>query len=322
MTLPVPKPGIYPGLPMEAYLAMPAASASLLKAVIEECPRAAWHRSWMNPKPACVDDSTDESGAGSVAHSVLLEGHADIVVIVDAKDWRTNAAKEARDAARAAGKVPVLVGKMPKIIAMVDAARSYIESLRETEPAIWAAFQPGGGESEMTMVAEVDGVLCRIRPDRISTDRKLICDYKTGGTTAEPDAWGRTQLVRMGYYVGAALYRRVVRALCGQTPDYVYLVQEQEPPYLCSLVGINPLGLDLADRKIKKALGLWSACMRTGQWPAYPARVAYPDIPAWELARWEEVEERERGGNPYDPVKLYGTRAELEAAAMFNELPE
>jgi hypothetical protein len=51
------KPGIYPGLSMAEYLAMPALSASLLQTMLEECPAAAWFDSWLNPKPR-VDEAT------------------------------------------------------------------------------------------------------------------------------------------------------------------------------------------------------------------------------------------------------------------------
>ena len=45
------KPGTYPGLPMAEYLAAPAVSASIVKTIISECPRAAWFESWLNPVP-------------------------------------------------------------------------------------------------------------------------------------------------------------------------------------------------------------------------------------------------------------------------------
>lgn len=303
------KPGIYPGLSMAEYLSMPAVSAHLLKQLLERCPKAAWFDSWLNPKAqraATVDAACD---AGTIAHSILLEGHSNFVQVIDPRDhpnekggghasgWTNKSIKAARDAALAAGKVPIFPEKMREVEAMVEAARSYINALRETEPAIWAAFQPGGGESEVTMVWEDGSTLCRIRPDRISIDRRIIIDYKTGGTTAEPDTWGRTQMVRMGYHVGAAFYRRGVRALCNVTPDYFFLVQEQEEPFLCSLVGIEPAGHELGAKKIQRALGQWLVCTRSGKWPAYPARAAYPELPAYELAREEEVEMR---GYTYD----------------------
>jgi hypothetical protein len=302
------KPGIYPGLSMAEYLAMPAVSASLLQTAIDECPRAAWHRSWMNPH-ARADASDEAQSAGTVAHGILLEGSTANVVVVDAKDWRTNTAKEARDAAIAAKKTAILPHQMKVVEAMVAAAREFIDSLRLAPPedlarSVWAAFQPGGGESEVTMVCEDDGVLCRIRPDRISLDRTLITDYKTCGSTAEPDTWGRTQMVRMGFYTSGAFYRRVVKKLCGVTPAYVFLVQEQAAPYLCSLVGMNSDAEDLGDRKVSRGMSTWRACMTSGNWPAYPARVVYPELPAWEFTREEEGEVR--AGIPYDPGKMWG----------------
>jgi hypothetical protein len=145
---------------------------------------------------------------------------------------------------------------------------------------------------------EDGGVVCRIRPDRIATDRSIIVDYKTVTRTAEPEAFGRTALAGMGYYVGAALYRRVVKKLAGVLPEYVYLVQEQEAPYLCSLVGLDPAAQTLGDRKVARGLALWAQCAKSGYWPAYPNRVCYPELPPWEFA---SEEERGIEGHPYDP---------------------
>lgn len=307
------KPGVYAGLPMAEYLKMPAVSASLLKATVDACPRAAWHWSWLNPHPP-VDNGDAATSAGTVAHSILLEGSTDCVAVIDPQDhpnekgggfasgWTNKSIKAAKAAAIAAGKVPVLPDEMRKIKAMVDAAREFIESLRATEPAIWAAFQPSGGESELTIVWDDGGTLCRIRPDRISTDRRIIVDYKTGGTSAEPDTWGRAQMVRMGYYTSAAFYRRGAQAAFGVTPDYIFLVQEQEAPYLCSLVGIDPAGCALGERRIARALRTWKACASANSWPGYPTRVCYVEIPQWEHSRDEAIEVAR--GSPYDYGKM------------------
>ena len=76
---------------------------------------------------------------------------------------------------------------------------------------------------------------CRIRPDRISTDRKLIVDLKTTTTSTEPNRWARTQLTGMGYYLSAAFYRLAFDV----PPDYVFLVVPSKPPYLPSLVALK-----------------------------------------------------------------------------------
>lgn len=305
------KPGIISALPMEAYLALPAVSASLLKTIITECPRKAWFKSWLNPDGK-IDDPTKATDTGSVAHMILLEGHSDGVETIDPNDhpaektgnipdgWTNKSIREARDNAIADGKIPMLKDAMINVEAMVQEARRFLdEEVRIQEPAVWSLFQPDGGESESTCIWQDGPTLCRIRPDRISADRKVIGDYKTTKRSAEPDQWGRTQLVGMGYYVSAAFYRRGILAQCGVQPEYFYLVQEQDAPYLCSLSGIDPQKWEIGKSKIEYALRLWQQCVETNAWPGYPARIVYPETPPWELARWQEQEETALG-NEYD----------------------
>lgn len=313
----IDKPGIYPGLAMEEYLKAPAVSASLLNTLRERCPRAAWHDSWLNPK-LDVEKSTKAQNAGTIAHAGLLEGNFDFVAVIDPNDhpaektgaipdgWTNKSIRAARDAAIANGKIPWLAEDVKKCVAMVDAAREYIDSLKSTEPAIWALFQPDGGDSEITIVWDDQGTLCRIRPDRISRDRTLIGDYKTTSAqgSAEPDTWGRTQMVKLAYYVSASFYRRGVEATFNEVPEYFYLVQEQEPPHLCSLVGIEPAGYDIGERRIARSLRTWTDCAKRNVWPAYPMRVCYPEIPTWEMQR-AESEDEPGTGIPYDPGKLW-----------------
>jgi len=308
-----PAPGIISALPMEAYLALPAVSASLLKTIITRCPKAAWYESWMNIERE--RDTSKAMDAGTIAHGILLEGSEDGIEVIDPNDhpaertgaipkgWTNKSIKDARDLAREQGKIPILLDDYGTIKDMVSMAWEFIESLKATEPAIWQAFQPEGGESEVTMIWQDGPTKCRIRPDRITADRKLIVDYKTGGTSAEPDLWGRTQMIRMGYYTSAAFYLRGVKALCGEVPAYIWLVQEQEAPFLCSLVGLDPHAADLGARKIEHGLALWRQCMDTGRWPAYPTRVCYPEIPPWEDAAWQEREEQALG-NEYDIERI------------------
>ena len=311
-------PGLHKGVPMAEYLAMPAVSASLLKLIVGQCPRAAWYQSWLNPKPP-ASDATKASYAGEIAHGILLEGSYERVAVIDPEDhpaektgaipagWTNKSIKAARADAIAAGKIPVLKEGFSIIEAMVDEAWRFLsEEVKPVEPAIWAAFSEGGGDSETTIVWDEDGTLCRIRPDRLPTDRRIVVDYKTTKTSAEPDRWGRTQMVGMGYYVSAAWYARGIHATFGHEPAYTFLVQEQDPPFLCSLVGVDPHGFELGAAKIAYGLALWQACAKSGKWPGYPGRICYPEIPAWEDAQWLEREAADfaRDGFPADHGKM------------------
>ena len=297
---------IIPNMPMEEYLALPAVSASIIKRMVDECPKAAWFDSWINPHR--LVRTSDEMDAGTIAHSILLEGGPGNVEVIDPNDhpaektgaipagWTNKSIRAARDAARAAGKIPVLSGDMARISAMVNAAREYIECLKDTEPAVWAAFQPNGGDSEVTITFEHDGIPCRIRPDRLHALHTLIVDAKFTATSAEPNRWARTQLTGMGYYLSAAFYRLAFDV----PPDYVFLVVQSEPPYLCSLVGIDPAGYELGHQKVLHGLGMWAQCVKRNQWPAYSTRVCYAEIPAYVHAEFEA-----RMGIEYDYEVLF-----------------
>ena len=259
-------PGFHHGLPMADYIALPALNAGTIRTLLDRCPAAAWYESpWNTTRPR---DDTAATDAGSIAHSILLEGDESICQVFNpseyanakgggvATGWTNNAIREARDACRAAGKIPVLQDDMGEIRALVDAARAYVESLRQDEPAIWRMFQPDGGRSEVTLVWREGETLCKARADRIATDYSIIADYKSSALSVEPDRWGRTQLVSMGYYVSAAWYRRGVRALTGVDPSYVFLCGELAPPFLHSLIGVDPAGLELGDDKIAVGVGV------------------------------------------------------------------
>lgn len=309
-------PGVYPGLSMAEYLAIPAVSASTLSTLLEKCPAAAWHASAFNPKRKTT--STAEQDIGSIAHSILLEGSREICEIIDPADhpaektgaipdgWTNKSIRAAREAARAAGRIPVLIDVMARVEDIVDAALAYLESLRESEPAIHALFLPEGGASEVTMIWREGATLCKLRADRVAHDFALIADYKTTSTSAEPNAFGRRQLVGMDYYISAAWYRRGVRALHGVDPTYVFLAGETDEPYLHSLIGCDPSLTELGDEKVGAALQAWQACERSGEWPGYPTRVAWIEAPVYERAQWDERNGVDEYGIPADLSKLFG----------------
>lgn len=315
-------PGVYEGLPMAEYLAMPAVSASMVITLLERCPRAAWFGSWLNPRRP-VTKSTEAQSVGTLAHELLLEGSLAQLAVIDPakypakttgeipKGWTNDNIKKARNEALAAGKVPVFPAVAAEIEAMVVEARSFLASTRESEPAVHDLFQPGGGRSEVTIVWEEDGCLFRMRPDRLAADLLLMGDVKTTAAVAEPDRWGRTQLFGMGYYVAAAFYRRGLAAATGKRAEYVYLVQEQDAPYLCSLVALEQRAIALGEAKADRAIAVWKNCVKTGVWPGYPTRVAYIEAPPWEVQREEEMPR----GVEYDPAKLW----QKPARAFANE---
>ena len=281
---------------MAEYLALPAVSASLISCIVEECPRAAWFRSWLNPdRPP---DDTAASDIGTIAHGILLEGTEAGVAVIDPSDhpaektgnipdgWTNKSIRQARDAARASGLIPVLAPQMAEIRAMVDAARAYVSTIQKTEPAVYAAFLPDCGEPELTLTWNDGATLCKMRPDLITRDRCLIVNYKTTATSVDPGRWGRGPF--LDYLIGAAWYARGARALFNVEASYVFLVQSTAPPYLCSLVGVDPAAMAIGASKCEVGLWRWQRCVERGEWPGYAPRVAYPELPPWVEAAWND----------------------------------
>jgi len=304
-------PGVYTSdqVSMAEYLAIKAMSASLVKTMVDECPAKARFESPWNPqRPA---DNTDETDRGEAAHMLLMDGNADRVAVFNPEDyvgkrggvpvgWTNDAIREARDAARAAGRIPMLAAKFQTVIDMNDAVMDYLLALDGTEAEnVHRLFADKANHSEVTLLWDEHGVLCKARPDRIAADATLICDYKTSAMSVEPNRWGRVQLVQQGYHVTAAWYRRAVQALHGVQPEYIFLNQECDPPYLCSLCGVNKEMLAIAEEKCRWALSRWAECVEANYWPSYPLKIVYPEMPAYELTRWTERQTTTNDGIDY-----------------------
>jgi hypothetical protein len=294
------------GLPMEKYLALPAVGASTLKLIVQECPLAAWYASHLNPnRPA---DDTDASDLGTLAHSILLEGDPGKVCVINPEDypakngnvpegWTNNAIRAARDEARANGLMPMLPWDMIAAQSIVDAAKAFIETLRDTEPAIWAMFQPGGGDSELTVQWTDAGTPCKMRPDRISNDQRLIVDLKTSAMSVNPAEW------KMDYF-GASYYRRGGRAAFGVDNQYVFLCVNTKAPYLCSLIGVDEHHYEIGAAQVDFALNLWRKCVAANRWPGYANRVYWPEMRPWVESGWEET----RAGYEYNLETMWGEK--------------
>lgn len=276
----IEQPGIYQ-IPLEEYLRdpapVPSLSASLAHTLLERSPRHAWMQ---HPRlnPAYEREDSSRLELGTIAHALLLEDDDSRVVVIDAADWRTKAVKEQRDEARAAGQLPILAGDYETVQAMVTTARQAIDASDELCEA-WA-----GGTSEQTLLWQEGETWCRSRPDRHSSDWRVLFDYKTAAGSASPLVWGRTHILAHGYDLQAALALRGVRRL-RQPHDctFLFVVQELDPPHAVSFPSLDPAYLDIAEQKLAAALALWRQCLRTNDWPGYPARVAYLEPPAWAM---------------------------------------
>ena len=273
-------PGVYQ-MSHELYHADPCPVASLSRGTImdllNECPKRAWFN---HPRlnPAYRPDDDEKFDIGKVAHSLFLEG-IDKVEVLNYDDWRKKEAQILRDDARKNDRIPLLKKQYDSVIELVEAAH---KALFESE----LQLDLGMGDSELTYIWREDEAWCRVRPDWISKDRKIILDYKTTGSSADPDAFVKS-IISYGYDVQESFYRRGVKSVEGKAPKFFFMVQETSEPYLCSFIALPPMFQSLGEQKVNWGLDIWRRCMETNRWPAYPNKVCFVDVPAWALTQWE-----------------------------------
>lgn len=293
-------PGVY-DMPAAQYhadpCAVPSLSSSIAAILVTRSPRHAWQaHPRLNPQYVAEEDGKFDRG--TAAHEMLLGG-PNRIVTVEADDWRTKAAREQKIAIRAEGKLPLLARHFEDVQRMVEIAKFAINSCEDLE-----GYSLDSGKAEQTLVWQEDGLWFRSRLDWLSNDRRLILDYKSTAASAEPNSWVRTMLGMTGE-LQPAFYLRGNAATGGpEDARFVFVVQENEPPYAVSFVGMPPAFIDLGARKVEHAVDLWHQCMITGQWPAYPPRICWADPPAYAVVQWEEGEELR--GFVYDPAVLFG----------------
>ncbi len=287
----IDKPGVYK-ISSEEYHTDPCSTPSLSRSTIidllDRSPAHAWfNHSRLNPDFKKNEDEK-KFDLGQACHSLLLEG-IDNAEVIEVEDWRTKAAKEARDQAREKGKIPLLLHQYDQVKEMVGLAMGQIRICEE----LGIIDLQGDGTSEMSYVWQEEdknatGISpwLRVRPDWVSNDHKIILDYKTTGQSGNPSEIAR-YIINMRLDIQNALYVRGVKAIQGEEPKFIFLFQETDAPYLCSIVGLPPDFLEIAKQKVEYGIFLWQTCLAQNEWPGYPNRVAWIELPQWAFYAWE-----------------------------------
>ena len=271
----ITEPGIY-DMPEADYHADPvpggSLSASGCKTILKAPAKFNHEQLQGNPVRKDVFDF------GSAAHALVLGVGAEIVVI-DAPDWRTKDAKQAKADAYAAGQVPILAKDHRIVQAMADVLHAH---------PIAGALLDGtkGGKAEQSMFWQADGIWKRALADwlpvPIDGERFIVTDYKTAADEgAEVNQFSKS-VVNYGYASQAAWYLEGAMTLLGvKDPAFLFVCQEKVAPYLVSVVELSAELLLMGEQRNAQAVRLFKECRATGVWPGYPDRVQLATAPTW-----------------------------------------
>lgn len=270
--------GIHPDLPMHEYLSDPCPEPSLSTTtadlLLTRSPLHAW---WAHPRlGGHRGDDSSRAELGSAVHAALFGGEPVVYAPEEFHDWRKKDAQLFRDGARERGEIPLLARQRETIEMIAEPARERLAAL-------------GVPDVEHTILWQ-DTTWCRSRPDALSEDRRLIVDYKTT-TNADPSSWIRSTIISGAYDVQAGLVLRGLESLLGSARrEFLFLIQEIEPPYCLSVIGLGPEFIELAARKVEAAVTRWAACLESKRFPAYDARTHYATPPTYALMAAEELD--------------------------------
>ena len=257
----------------------PSLSVSIAKKLIIDCPLRAWKaHPKLGNKP---DDPTDAMDFGTVVHS-KLSGVATSICVIEADDFRTKAAQQKRDEARANFQVPILARKIPHAEYAADAIR---RCCGLSDPIF-----PLNGKWEQVIVWESHGVLCRAMLDHLGDG--YIFDLKVTSNANPSDGHLAGHIHDMGYDIQSAAYIEAVESvrpeLVGRVGFYFGFVEPTED-HLCSLVKLDEAMLELGRMRWRRAKRIWNECLSTNHWPGYPPGVHLISPRPWDMQQ-EEME--------------------------------
>jgi len=265
----------------------PSLSASIAHLLIAASPAHAWEASpSLNP-----DHEPDEKAAfdiGLAAH-MLMTGVGAEIAEIDADDYRTKAAQQARDEARDAGLVPLTRLQVADVRRMVDAARRQM-----TAHGIGDPFARGAeaGTNERSLFWQADGVCNRCRPDCMDLAAGVAYDLKTVSGYADPEAWVRSAMSQ-GVDLRAAHYLDGLTALYPGEWRYRFVLLEKARPHCLAVVELSGAALEIGRKKLRRARAIWRQCLDANDWPGWSSEIAIVDPPGWHETAWLDRESRE-----------------------------
>jgi hypothetical protein len=287
MTLPI---GIHYNVPAADYHAdpceRPSLSSSVAKILLEKTPRHAWTaHPRLNPDFAPKQESKFD--LGSAVHELML-GKGVGYTVINAADYKSKDAQQARQKAREAGAVPLLAEQYKQAVGI---AKEAFDSLAEMDVNL------PDHRNEAVLIWEEHGLPCRAMIDSIGRGIHQIWDIKTTSAGLSEFAVGQT-IARYNYDLSAAFYIRgyetLFKELTGRI-EFNWIFVDTEPPYEIGVFPANATTLEFGRRKVEAALTKWAACMELGMWPGYPREPRKYTYPSWAESAWLEREMQEAG---------------------------
>jgi hypothetical protein len=291
----IEKPGIYRGVLPADYHAdpcpEPSLSQSIAKILLERSPQHAWtahprlNEDW-------EEDNDKKFDLGNVAHALVL-GRGKDFYILPFLDYRTKAAQEARAAAHDAGRVAILRHQFEQAVEMNEIARARLMQHEDSDALVDGAY-------EVMLAWQEDGIWFRALVDFLSDNLRNVTDYKTTDMSVAPHVIG-LRAEAAGWHIQAAFIERGLDILdpanIGKR-KFRFIAQETAPPHALTVMHMDEHWLTMGHKQVDMAASIWRRCIKSDNWPGYPAKGIVPEFPGYKEKLWLD---REMSGE-FDPT--------------------
>jgi hypothetical protein len=275
-------PGIYSGIPFADYLAIKAVNSSALRLA---------RKSMAHVKAALdgkIGVETRATDFGRLVHTLTLEPATfENLYVVDpgAEAFRTAEGKVSKNyrnttafsewAKTQAGREIV----SPDDLQRARNAAAAVAANERARELLSTGLE--SAESEVTVVWDDDGVLCKARVDRLG---RCIADLKT---TADASEFERS-IGKYDYGIQAAFYQRGVKAATGEDLDFAIVAVESEEPHGVKAAPLSRFELAPLHDVVSRYLTDVRRCQLSDTWPGYESPDSWV-IPAWSQERAAEA---------------------------------
>lgn len=281
----ISKPGLYSGIPMNAYhsdlCVGPSTSSSFIRTVFSESPAHAFEDSYLNPdrEPKAISEAFI---FGRGAHHLLLgesdfrqhfiirpEKYPDLkfypfsestLEIGGDKPWSSNAnwCKGWLFNAEFMGYTVLKAGDIKAIRGMARALAR--------DALVQQGILNGLIEHSFVWLHEETGIWLKWRPDAIPTDSLNFSDLKSSADITRIGI--QRALDGFHYHVQGALGALACRAVLGrEMADFTLVICEKKPPHIVANRTIKPADITLGLEQIDVTLRLMAKCLKDNDWP-------------------------------------------------------
>lgn len=223
---------------------------------------------------------------GAAYHCAVLEPdlfHAKVIRMPDFGPMQSSTNRRVRDqwlACEAVGKTYLKADEYAQVIAMRDVLLCSPEGRKLLVP---------GGQAEATALwtCPETGLRCKARADWLHVERGIFVDLKSALSASK--AAFRRAAAEHRYHVQDAMYSRAFEENDAPIVDFVFLVQEKEPPYAYQAFRYNTEGRLRGEELYMRELRQLRHCIDTDHFPSYShnGEVVELDLPPYAAKDWE-----------------------------------